>query len=93
MMTDRARCSSIRMPACRRSPRRFPRVPPHEVEGWQRDMPPSVTSELAERFRELAARFPEAELRKWLSKKEVNGLRSRLNDVVNAAEQRPCRNH
>jgi hypothetical protein len=71
------------------SPERFSRQPPpsgRSLGSWQRDMPPSVSRELAERFRDLAARFPDAELRKWLTGKEVDGLWSRLNEVVDALD-------
>ena len=65
------------------SPERFTRMRPRdELEPWQRDLPPSVSSELAGRFRDLAARFPDAELRRWLSDAEVDGLWSRLNEVI-----------
>ncbi len=51
-----------------------------------------ITSELAGRFHELSARFPEAELRRWLTEKEVDGLWSRLHEVVDALNERPYRN-
>ena len=67
------------------SPERFSRLRPQdELEPWQRDLPPSVSKELAGRFHDLAARFPDAELRRWLTDKEVDGLWSRLNEVVDA---------
>ena len=71
------------------SAERFSRQPPpsgRRLESWQRDLPPSVSRELAERFRDQAARFPDAELRKWLTGKEVDGLWSRLNEVVDALD-------
>src|SRR5262249_44966431 len=55
-----------------------------DLRPWQRAIPPSVSKELADRFHELAARFPEAVLRQWLTEKEVNGLWSRLNEVIDA---------
>ena len=67
------------------SPERFSRKGTRDqLRPWQRDLPPSVSSELAGRFLNLAARFPDAELRKWLTDKEVDGLWSRLNEVVDA---------
>ena len=67
------------------SPERFSRKGTRDqLRHWQRDLPPSITSELAGRFQDLAARFPDAELRKWLTDKEVDGLWSRLNEVVDA---------
>jgi hypothetical protein len=67
------------------SPERFSKKRTRaELEPWQRDLPPSVSSELADRFHDLAARFPDAELRRWLTDAEVDGLWSRLNEVVDA---------
>ncbi len=67
------------------SPERFSKKGTRDdLRPWQRDLPPSVSSELADRFRDLAARFPDAELRRWLADKEVDGLWSRLNEVIDA---------
>ncbi|HUG48598.1 MAG TPA: hypothetical protein VMP67_09315, partial [Candidatus Limnocylindria bacterium] len=65
------------------SPERFTAARPRDQLGrWQRDLPPSVSAEVAQRFRELAERFPDAQLRQWLTDAEVDGLWSRLNEVV-----------
>jgi len=52
------------------------------AENVVRDLPPSISKELADNFRRLETNFPEEELKKWLTPEEINGLRSRLSVVI-----------
>jgi hypothetical protein len=51
-------------------------------EGYQREAPPQVSAELADRLRQFEANFPEAELRQYLTAPEVAGVRARLADLI-----------
>lgn len=45
---------------------------------WVRDLPPTVSKQVADKLRGLSERFPEQELQQWLTQPEIDGLRSRL---------------
>ncbi len=55
---------------------------PFDRRGVMRDIPATITADLAERFRALNANFPDVTLRQWLTPAEVDGLRQRLTIVV-----------
>jgi hypothetical protein len=52
-----------------------------------RDLPPTVSNALANRFRALQANFPAEQLRQWLTQPEVDGLRARLAVVVTQLDE------
>ena len=49
---------------------------------WVRDLPPRISVDLAERFRQLNDNFPEEHLREFLTQEDVQGLRDRLAILV-----------
>jgi hypothetical protein len=60
---------------------------PQRPDRWVRDLPPSISRELATKFRELQTNFPEAELKQWLTQAEIDGLKSRLGVVITKLDQ------
>lgn len=56
--------------------------PAHQVAPFQRPMPIQVSAEVAAGFRRLANTFPEATLRQWLTQAEVDGVRARLDRII-----------
>jgi hypothetical protein len=62
-----------------------------EVSGGQRyvrDLPPTISRDLAKKFLELQHNFPEKELQQWLTQPEIEGLKARLDVVIIKIEQR-----
>jgi hypothetical protein len=55
---------------------------PVDRRHYIRDMPPTITKDLADGFRKLQAQFPQEKLREWISQAEVDGLVARLAVVV-----------
>jgi hypothetical protein len=59
-----------------------PETPAADLKGHQRPLPDTISKGLADRVRQLDADWPEADLRQWLTKPEVNGARSRLTEII-----------
>jgi hypothetical protein len=59
-----------------------PNLPPAKRDNWQRPVPDTLSPQMAARLRSLAAHWPEAELRQWLTKAEADGARVRLQHIV-----------
>ena len=49
---------------------------------WVRDLPPTVSKQVADKLRGLSERFPEQDLQQWLTQPEIDGLRSRLGVLI-----------
>jgi hypothetical protein len=52
----------------------------------QRPIPPTVSKGMADRLRQLYDNWPEAVLRQWLTKAEVDGAYARLTEVITALD-------
>jgi hypothetical protein len=53
-----------------------------QLAGWQRELPSTISRDMAGRLRALARNWPEAELRQWLTQPETDGARTRLAQVI-----------
>jgi hypothetical protein len=53
-----------------------------QLEPWQRPLPDTIGKGMADRMRQLDANWPEADLRQWLTKPEVDGARARLTEII-----------
>jgi len=56
--------------------------PQHDRRHYQRPLAGTMSKSMADKVRALDANWPEAELRQWLTKPEVDGARARLKEVV-----------
>jgi hypothetical protein len=54
-----------------------------DPEFWVRDLPQTVSVEVARSLLTLSKNFPEAELRRFLTQAEVDGIRARLGVLIN----------
>jgi hypothetical protein len=53
-----------------------------QLAGHQRPLPDTISKGRADRMRQLDATWPEADLRQWLTKPEVDGARARLTEII-----------
>ena len=60
---------------------------PQRPDEWVRNLPPSISRDLAKKFLELQHHFPEKELQQWLTQTEIDGLKNRLDVVITKIEQ------
>lgn len=54
----------------------------HPRANYQRPLSSTMSNDMARRMRDLDKNWPEADLRQWLTKAEVDGARARLTEII-----------